>query len=158
MGKCKGDIQYLKIAGCSKKVSDVKQKYIINDERGKLMSEVKQFQFEENGEIFEIFIETKSSPEIPIRFADDDDPGGMGVVNDISTKMQRAQSMIRGYTLYALNAFKNLGDANVEEVSLKFGLKIGGKTGIPYITEGSADCNLEVAVKCSFPSNIPKQS
>jgi hypothetical protein len=60
--------------------------------------------------------------------------------------------MIRGYTLYALNAFKDLGDANVEEVSLKFGLKIGVKTGIPYITEGSTDCNLEVLVKCTFPS------
>ena len=117
------------------------------------MSDVKRFQFEENGEAFEIFIETKSSPDIPVRSMDDDDPGGMGVVNDISIKMRQAQGMIRGYTLYALNAFKNLGDANVEEISLKFGLKIGGKTGIPYITEGSADCNLEVSVKCTFPSN-----
>lgn len=116
------------------------------------MSDVKRFQFEENGEAFEIFIEAKSSTDIPVRAIDDDDPGGMGVVNDISIKMQQAQSMIRGYTLYALNAFKNLGDANVEEISLKFGLKIGGKTGIPYITEGSADCNLEVSVKCTFPS------
>jgi len=121
------------------------------------MSNVKRFQFEENGEAFEIFIEAKSSPEIPVRSGDDDDPGGMGVVNDISIKMRQAQSMIRGYTLYALNAFKDLGDANVEEISLKFGLKIGGKTGIPYITEGSADCNLEVSVKCTFPrkSNQP---
>jgi hypothetical protein len=116
------------------------------------MSDVKRFQLDENGEAFEIFIETKSSPEISAPSGYDDDPGGMGVVNDITLKMQQAQSMIRGYTLYALNAFKNMGDANVEEVSLKFGLKIGGKTGIPYITEGSADCNLEVAVKCTFPT------
>lgn len=116
------------------------------------MSAVKRFQFEEDGEAFEIFIETKSSPEISTPSGDDDDPGGMGVVNDISVRMQQAQNMIRGYTLYALNAFKNLGDANVEEISLKFGLKIGGKTGIPYITEGSADCNLEVSVKCSLTS------
>lgn len=70
------------------------------------MSDVKRFQFEENGEAFEIFIEAKSSTDIPVRSIDDDDPGGMGVVNDISIKMQQAQSMIRGYTLYALNAFK----------------------------------------------------
>lgn len=119
------------------------------------MADVKRFQVEQNGEAFEIFIETKSSPEIPTH-SGDDDPGGMGLVNDISIRMQQAQSMIRGYTLYALNAFKNLGDANVEEVSLKFGLKIAGKTGIPYITEGSADCNLEVSVKCTFPSKTPR--
>lgn len=120
------------------------------------MSDVKRFLFEENGEVFEVFIETQSSTEIPVPAGDDDDPGGMGVVNDISIKMQQAQNMIRGYTLYALKAFKNLGDANVQEVSLKFGLKIGGKTGIPYITEGSADCNLEVSVKCTFPGKDNK--
>ncbi len=116
------------------------------------MADVKRFQFEEDGEAFEIFIETKSSTDFPIRSGDEDDPGSMGFANDISIKMQQAQKMIRGYTLYALNAFKDLGGANVEEISLKFGLKIGATTGIPYITEGSADCNLEVSVKCTFPS------
>lgn len=63
------------------------------------MSEVKRFQVEENGETYEIFIETMPSPGIPIRSVNDDDPGGMGVVNDISVRMQQAQNMIRGYTL-----------------------------------------------------------
>ena len=117
------------------------------------MADVKRFQVETEGEAFEIFIETKSATDVPIRAEEEDDPGGMGFANDISLKMQQAQKMIRGYTLYALNAFKELGGANVEEVSLKFGLKIGATTGIPYITEGSADCNLEVSVKCTFPDN-----
>ncbi len=116
--------------------------------------DVQRFQFEDDGEAFEIFIETKSAVDVPTRsLIDDDDPGGMGIGNDITIKMQHAQRMIRGYTLYALNAFKDLGGAQVEEISLKFGLKIGGKTGIPYITEGSADCNLEVSVKCSLPKS-----
>ena len=118
------------------------------------MADVQRFQFEDDGEAFEIFIETKSAVDVPTRsLIDDDDPGGMGIGNDITIKMQHAQRMIRGYTLYALNAFKDLGGAQVEEISLKFGLKIGGKTGIPYITEGSADCNLEVSVKCSLPKS-----
>jgi hypothetical protein len=54
--------------------------------------------------------------------------------------------------LYALNAFKGMGTINVQEVSLKFGLKISAETGIPYITKGSADCNLEISVKCTFPN------
>lgn len=115
------------------------------------MTEVQRFQFEENGEVYEIYIETKSAPTIPTP-AIDDDPGGMGIVDDITIKMRQAQNMIRGYTLYALNAFKDLQGANVEEVSLKFGLKVSAKTGIPYITEGSADCNLEISVKCSLPA------
>lgn len=115
------------------------------------MSEVKRFQFEQNGESFEIFIEARSAADVSLPSGDEDDPGGMGFVNDITVKMQQAQNMIRGYTLYALNAFKDLSGANVEEISLKFGLKISGKTGIPYITEGAADCNLEVSVKCSLP-------
>lgn len=118
------------------------------------MTEVQRFQFEENGEAYEIYIETKSAPEIPIRSTDDDDPGGMGIVDDITIKMRQAQNMIRGYTLYALNAFKDLQGANVEEVNLKFGLKVSAKTGIPYITEGSADCNLEISVKCSLPHKV----
>jgi hypothetical protein len=120
------------------------------------MSDVKRFQVEENGETFEIFIETLPSPRDPMRSGGDDDPGGMGITNDISIRMQQAQNMIRGYTLYALNAFKEMGNVNVQEVSLKFGLKISAETGIPYITKGSADCNLEISVKCTLPSKTNK--
>ncbi|NJP08934.1 MAG: hypothetical protein HC866_05140 [Leptolyngbyaceae cyanobacterium RU_5_1] len=121
------------------------------------MADVQRFQFEEDGEAYEIFIETRSAADIPVRSIDDDDPGGMGIVDDISIKMQKARNMIRGYTLYALSAFKDMGIVDIEEVSLKFGLKIGGKTGIPYITEGSADCNLEISVKCKLPAK-PKST
>ncbi len=116
------------------------------------MADVKMFQFEDNGDTFEIFIETTPTSNFPGQADDEDDPGGMGIANDISIKMQKAQKMIRGYTLYALNAFKNLGSASVEEVEIKFGLKIGSATGIPFITAGSADCNLEVVVKCKLPN------
>jgi Trypsin-co-occurring domain 1 len=34
---------------------------------------------------------------------------------------------------------------------MKFGLKIGGKTGTPILTEGSAEANFEISVKCKFP-------
>lgn len=117
------------------------------------MADVQGFRFQEGGETYEIYIESKSTPnQQPLIAGDDDDPGGMGITDDVMGRMQKARTMIRGYTLYALSAFRDLGGTEVEEVSLKFGLKIGGKTGIPYITEGSADCNLEVSVKCKLPS------
>ncbi len=50
---------------------------------------------------------------------------------------------------------KNLAGAEVEEINLKFGMKIGGKAGLPIFTEGTAESNFEVSVKCKFPSASP---
>jgi hypothetical protein len=72
--------------------------------------------------------------------------------------MQQAQKMIRDYTMYALGAFKDFNTAEIEEVTLKFGIKMGGKAGIPYITEGSAESNLEIEVKCKFPNKQKSSS
>lgn len=116
------------------------------------MTEVQRFQFEEGGETYEIFIESKSAPVIEQPIGDDDDPGGKGISDTVTVRMLQARQMIRGYAQYALSAFKEFPGAEIEEVNLKFGLKVGGKTGIPYITEGSADCNLEISVKCKFPA------
>lgn len=117
------------------------------------MSEVQRLLIEEDGEIYEIFVETKTDPTLPeMSSGGNKRPGEMGVADDALVKMQQARTMIRGYAMYVLGAFKDFGAAKVEEVSLKFGLKFGAKAGIPYITEGSSDCNLEISVKCTFPS------
>ncbi|HEY9907840.1 MAG TPA: CU044_2847 family protein [Thermosynechococcaceae cyanobacterium] len=115
------------------------------------MSEVQRLLIEENGETYEIFVEAKSDPVVAAPTASNKRPGEMGFADDALVKMQQARSTIRGYTLYALSAFRDLGLAEVQEVTLKFGLKIGGKVGIPYITEGTTDCNLEISVKCTVP-------
>ncbi|AFZ14085.1 hypothetical protein Cri9333_3254 [Crinalium epipsammum PCC 9333] len=116
------------------------------------MSEVQRLVIEENGEVYEIFVEIKEDPTLATPNAPSNQrPGEMGIADDALVKMQQARTMIRGYTMYVLGAFKDFGAAKVEEVSLKFGLKFGAKAGIPYITEGSSDCNLEISVKCTFP-------
>ncbi|WZI66496.1 MAG: CU044_2847 family protein [Gloeotrichia echinulata IR180] len=83
----------------------------------------------------------------------EDDRESYGFREEAVVKIQEVHNQIRAYTKYAIGAFKNLGVAEVEEVTLKFGLKIGGKTGIPLLTEGSAESNFEIEVKCKF-SNI----
>lgn len=50
------------------------------------------------------------------------------------------QSLVRGYTVNTLNAFRNLGSAEVSEVTLEFGVASGG-----------ASSNLKITVKCVFP-------
>ncbi|MEO1181833.1 MAG: CU044_2847 family protein [Cyanobacteria bacterium J06636_28] len=36
----------------------------------------------------------------------------------------------------------------VEEITLKFGIKIAGSTGMPILTQGSAEGSFQVEVKC----------
>ena len=103
------------------------------------MSESKHLFFEADGEICELDIKVKAvGEESPY----DEERG-------IAETMQQAQQLIRDYTEYALNAFKNF--ATVEEITLKFGVKMGGKAGVPFVTEGTAESNLAIEVKCKFP-------
>nr|WP_176453085.1 CU044_2847 family protein [Pseudanabaena sp. SR411] len=49
-------------------------------------------------------------------------------------------------SLFSINFF-----ANIDKVTLKFGIKIAGEAGILYITKSSVESNLETTVECSFP-------
>lgn len=62
------------------------------------------------------------------------------------------EQTILSYTNVALNALKHVSSANVNKVTLEFGIKVGGKMGIPFVTEGTAESNLKVTVECSFPA------
>ena len=61
------------------------------------------------------------------------------------------EGTIRTYTNHTLNAFRKVGSGNIDKVTLEFGIKVGGKAGIPYVTEGSTDSHLKIVVECSFP-------
>lgn len=116
------------------------------------MSEAQQIFFKADGDIRKIDIDITGTEIAPVLEDDDsdyDEERGLGT--DTIAKMQQAQKMIRGYTLYVLNAFKDFGAAEIGEITLKFGMKLGGSAGIPYITEGKAESNLEIEVKCKFP-------
>lgn len=71
----------------------------------------------------------------------------------IKQNFQAIETTIRAYTTHTLNAFKQVGSANVDKVTLEFGIKVGGKMGIPYVTEGSTDCHLKITVESSFSHN-----
>ncbi|MDX2243436.1 MAG: CU044_2847 family protein [Leptolyngbyaceae cyanobacterium bins.302] len=65
--------------------------------------------------------------------------------------MQMVQSTIRTYAYYCMTAFKDFGAANVDEVTLEFGVNLSADAGIPYIASGKAQSNLKITVKCSYP-------
>lgn len=61
------------------------------------------------------------------------------------------EGTIRAYVNYTLNAFKQVADANINKVTLEFGVTMSAEGGIPYITQGKVAGNLKVTVECSFP-------
>lgn len=69
----------------------------------------------------------------------------------VAQSFQAIEGTIRAYTTYSLNAFKQLAIANVDKVTLEFGIEVGGEAGIPYVTKGTAKSNLKITVECSFP-------
>jgi hypothetical protein len=50
-----------------------------------------------------------------------------------------------------MNAFKNSGVANSEEVTLECGVNLSADAGIPYIASGKAQSSLKITVKCTYP-------
>ena len=66
-------------------------------------------------------------------------------------RFQAIEHTIKAYTTFTLDALRKVAIANIEEVTLEFGVEIGGETGIPYVTKGTAKSNLKITVKCSFP-------
>ena len=69
----------------------------------------------------------------------------------ITQNFQAIEGTVRAYTSYTLRAFKNLAIAEVSEVELKFGVSVDVRTGVPYVADGKAGCNLNITVKCVFP-------
>lgn len=113
----------------------------------------------------EIYMEATEDVVAPPPTSDYDNPDdtmgsrtskGIGNRAGQMTQVHAAQSFkalestIRMYTAYTMNAFKDMATANVESVTLEFGLKVGGEAGVPYVTKGTAESNLKITVQCSF--------
>jgi hypothetical protein len=113
------------------------------------------FMADEDNEPLEIVLYSKEPVEVekadqPPRPSEDDDWEGMGGKDVAIASMQEAHKYIRFYARYVIGAFKGFAGAEVEEMNLKFGLKVGGKTGIPMLAEGKVDADFEVSIKCKF--------
>ncbi len=108
------------------------------------MADIEKLIIKDNGEEYEIYIETKGAPEVP-----DDEPGYRD--NLPTVDLQKVHSTIRGYARYAIGAFANFGLAEIEEMNLEFNLKISGKAGLPILAETSTEGSFKIQVKCKFP-------
>lgn len=75
----------------------------------------------------------------------------------MGASFEAIEGTIRAYTNYTLNAFKQVAIANVDKVTLEFGIQISSEAGIPYVTKGTAQSNLKITVECSFPDETEKK-
>jgi len=107
-----------------------------------------------------IYIETSEAVDIPTVSSNEKGLVSYGDTaantEKIKEHFDRFKSTLTHYTLTTIEAFKKAGNtdiANIDKVTLKFGIKIAGEAGIPYITKGTAESNLEITVECSFPKN-----
>lgn len=99
---------------------------------------------EATGNVDKVPADTSSSPGETTRTA-------KGASEQVARSFQAMQGTIRAYTSYTLNAFRQMAGANVDKVTLEFGVKVAGEAGVPYVTKGTADANLKITVECSFP-------
>ncbi|MGB3293191.1 MAG: CU044_2847 family protein [Phormidesmis sp.] len=67
-----------------------------------------------------------------------------------SQSFKAIEGTIRAYTNSTLSAFKDMAHANVDKVTLQFGIRVSGEAGVPYVTKGTAESNLSITVECSF--------
>ena len=102
-----------------------------------------------------IYIQSNDTVEVPEvgSIPEDDGRTPKGDVGEmLGESVESLQGTIRHYTNYVLCAFDTVRQGNIEKVTIEFGVKISGKAGIPYITEGGAEGSLSVKVECAWPS------
>lgn len=113
-----------------------------------------------DGTTYTVYIESTESADLPSSVSSEPTCGsdresyGLSekVKAELKANVENIHGTIRAYTWYVIGAFKNLSDVEVEEINLKFGMKIGGEVGVPIFTKGTAESNFEVSVKCKFPN------
>ncbi len=79
----------------------------------------------------------------------------VGINDDIEDIKERTDKFIKammstvgGYSQIVLDAVKQgMSDSAPSKVTLEFGVQVGGETGIPFVTTGSAQANVKVTVE-----------
>ena len=117
------------------------------------MTQLAPIEMEDGTVIYVEATETVNAPKLKGETHDEEETlvsRGGGMTGAIQ-KFKTIEGTIRAYTAHTLNAFKEIAAANVDKVTLEFGIKVGGEAGIPFVTKGTAESNLKITVECSFP-------
>jgi hypothetical protein len=127
------------------------------------MSKLQAIQVDENTIIYVEATDNVVTPEVVEPEAEVQRGGAKGgwgcsPETQMAQSFKAIESTIRTYTKYTLNAFKDAALADVEKVTLEFGMNVSGSGGVPYIAAGTMGCNIKVTVECAFPKRQPSAS
>lgn len=117
------------------------------------MSEINRLILEDDdGNEYTLFVESTDAFDLPAAPSSptDDDYETYGISEDVRVKLRDVHNTLQAYARYSIGAFRNLAFAEVEEMTLKFNIKIAGKAGLPVLAEGSAEGSFQIEVKCKF--------
>lgn len=110
-----------------------------------------------------IYVEAVGDVEVPPVIAEPEEQtrsgqkGWMDTPSEqIAQSFKAIETTIKTYTNHTLNAFRDVALADVEKVTLEFGVNLSGEGGIPYIATGTMGCNIKITVECAFPERKPK--
>ena len=112
------------------------------------MSDVDRLVFEdEQGNDYTMFIEAAEPLDLPEITDSDNEFERMGP-SDAKVKLSEVHAQLQNYARYAIGAFQDVPFVDVEEITLKFGIKVSGSTGIPILTSGSIEGDFHIEIKC----------
>ncbi len=122
------------------------------------MTQPQRLILEDDGITYDVLIDSSTASQSPQRrFQGGSDVesydarrGGIQPA-DMRVKLADVHNTIKGYTQYAIGAFKNLAIADVEEITLKFNIKISAEGGLPIIASAKTESDFAIEVKCKFP-------
>lgn len=110
-----------------------------------------------------IYVETTGDAVVPVPVETTEEvqrggakgTSGRFIETQVAQSFKAIESTIKTYTKYTLNAFRDAALADVEKVTLEFGMNVSGSGGVPYIAAGTMGCNIKVTVECAFPKRQP---
>ncbi len=90
---------------------------------------------------------------IYIQYEESDELRAVGnPIRDIKERTEQFKkaldSTVKGYSEMVLNTVKNCADTVApSKITLQFGLQMGGSTGVPLVTQGTAQANVMVTIE-----------
>lgn len=87
----------------------------------------------------------------------------VGFIDDAAERTERFKaainSTIKGYAGTMLGAVKSslTGDSVPDKIQLEFGIQVGGETGIPFVTKGTAQANVKVTIEWDLGKKFKAQ-
>ena len=99
-------------------------------------------------------IQGSDGSEIWIQYDENEneDLRAVGFIEDIAERTEKFNktmvNTIRNYSSLIVKAVKDglTGVAKPESIELEFGIQLGGETGVPFVTKGTAQANVKVGV------------